>query len=93
MKVAVNAAPSTRTPTRTHTGMLMCMSYAPHVCTQVAFNAAPSKGDILDNLRVGFGLPSLYDDLTELVLAQQAVLAAIAKALVDLDLDRSAADG
>ena len=49
--------------------------------------------DILDSLRVGFSLAALYEDLAELVLAQQAVLAAIARALIDLDLDRRAADG
>ena len=57
---------------------------------KVALSAVPKKDEFLDKLRGSDGeLHVLREDLAELVAAQKRVLRAIAKPLVDLDLDRS----
>ena len=63
---------------------------------QVGLKATPAKEDFLS--KVGAGLHDddretvVYEDLAELVRVQRSVLRAIARPLVDLDIDRSAAD-
>jgi len=64
---------------------------------KVAFNAAPSKEVVVRNLAGSTPLSNegdrcnlLFGDLSKVVEAQQAVLKAMAKPLVELDLDRTA---
>ena len=61
---------------------------------KVAFNAAPDKRTVLDSLQGGAKCDDddkgLYEDLEAVAAAQRAVLSAMAKPLVDLDLDRGA---
>ena len=67
---------------------------------KVAFNAAPSKEDILKNLEgreLGAAADAshtvLFEDLAEVALVQRRVLKAMARPLVELDLDRGAQGG
>jgi len=65
---------------------------------KIAFNAAPNKDRVLRNLQGktplspgGEGYKGLYEDLAEVAVAQRRVMQALAKPLVELDIDRGAA--
>ena len=67
---------------------------------KMAFNAAPSKDAVVRNLQGNFpkssdgdGFGPLFTDLKLVIDAQIAVMRAMAKPLVALDLDRTAKEG